>query len=382
MASTNTDPKVTAEVKDLLESSYKEVLDAVKHQDDKIGRLFAGISFLTAAALAMANLGGGALLRQRYVGWSSVPPAMLCLAAYILLVVLSVTILIGSLATPLRVPGLARGGRRSAHVDWIGPQSSQIYFGEISRIGVKDWERKWTGDPNSLKTELTQALVGETHNLAVRTQFKYGRMNEAIALFNFALLFLSLTMIFSLAAASLEDPTKVPVPAAANWALASAVAAFFYLQLLSQVRYTRQSMDELAGHGNAIVAILRYLWVCGASTWVLLVGSGAFVDRPRALLIWVSAAIATLALIAATIIDRKRKGIERGKDRVQWIGPLAAVVTGILISYLATRGDEAGHGTTYAICLVLAEATLLTILAVMSPTLNLYRTVRRYKPVE
>src|SRR3712207_4221713 len=63
------DSSVEAEVLSLLESSYKEVLDAVKHQDDKIGRLFAGISFLTAASLAMANLGGSAYLSQRYEEW-------------------------------------------------------------------------------------------------------------------------------------------------------------------------------------------------------------------------------------------------------------------------------------------------------------------------
>jgi len=371
---------VTSAVKGLLEGTYKEVLDAVKHQDDKIGRLFTGIAFLTASALALANLGGGTFLKQRYVGWSDVPPVMLCLAAYILLVLASVTILIGSLATPLRVPGLSRGNK-AARVEWVGPKASQIYFGEIARIGVRDWEAKWSADPTALEDELAQTLVGETHNLAVRTQFKYGRMNEAIALFNFALLFLSMAMIFSVAAASLPDTTKVvALPSAAHWALASAVAVFFYLQLLSQVRYGRQSMDELTGDKNTTVAFLRYVWVCCAAAWILVVGSGVFVDQPRALLTWGLAIFATVALFGATAVERKEKKIKPTDDKVQWIGPTAAIATGLVISYLATTCDDGEHGDAYAIVLVLVEATLLTLLAVMTPSLNLFRTVRRYKP--
>src|ERR1700723_3669088 len=35
--------------------SYTEVLDATKHQDDKIGRLLTAVAFLTVAALAMVQ---------------------------------------------------------------------------------------------------------------------------------------------------------------------------------------------------------------------------------------------------------------------------------------------------------------------------------------
>lgn len=136
---------------ELLTGSYVEVLDATKHQDDKIGRLFTGISFLTAAALALANLGAGQYLRQTYAGWEGAPPpAMLFLAIYLVLVVLAVMLLINSLATPLRVPGLSRINKKPT-VAWVnGVKSSQLYFGEISKLGLLEWERKWTGKVDEL----------------------------------------------------------------------------------------------------------------------------------------------------------------------------------------------------------------------------------------
>jgi len=174
-----------------LQDSYREVLDATKHQDDKIGRLFTGVSFLTAAALATANLGSSKYLSQRYADWPDIPLAMLALGCYLLLVVLCVMLLINSLATPLRVPGLTRA-RDATRVDYVSDvRVSQIYFGEISTVRLTEWEDKWKADGEKLETELTQTLVRETHNLAVRTQFKYGRTTEAIALFNLALLSLS-----------------------------------------------------------------------------------------------------------------------------------------------------------------------------------------------
>ncbi|HQY32406.1 MAG TPA: hypothetical protein PLS68_00425, partial [Actinotalea sp.] len=59
---------------ELLRETYKEVLDAVKHQDDKIGRLLTGLAFLTAATLAVAGLGGAEFVTRTFdVGVVAVP---------------------------------------------------------------------------------------------------------------------------------------------------------------------------------------------------------------------------------------------------------------------------------------------------------------------
>lgn len=372
--------KVTKDARQLLELSYKEVLDAVKHQDDKIGRLFTGIAFLTAAALALANLGSAQYLAQRYTGWGDAPPAMLSLAAYLLLVLMAVTILIGSLGTPLRVPGLSRSAPKNP-VDWVGPRpASQIYFSEISKLSLLEWQKKWTGDVNNLETELAQSLVGETYNLAARTQFKYGRMNEAIALFNLALLFFSITMILSVgSAASAATSAPVNLPDSVEWSLTAAVSVFFFLQLLGQVRYTRQTIDELAGRSNKLGGALKYAWVLLASLWVLLLGSGRFVDGCAAFILWIITALGILVLTAGTGLQRHRRKIKPGEQKMQWLGPALALLTGVVFTSMSTFGNGQRHDFPYSFALSLAAAALLTCLAAISPSLNVLRNVRRFE---
>lgn len=41
------------------EFTYREVLDATKHQDDKVGRFLTAISFLTAGTVAVVLQSGG-----------------------------------------------------------------------------------------------------------------------------------------------------------------------------------------------------------------------------------------------------------------------------------------------------------------------------------
>src|SRR5687767_12578535 len=54
----------------LIEFSYREVLDATKHQDDKIGRMLTSVAFLTAAAMALAALSSAQFLTRNF----KVPP--------------------------------------------------------------------------------------------------------------------------------------------------------------------------------------------------------------------------------------------------------------------------------------------------------------------
>ena len=98
----------------MITSSYAEVLDATKHQDDKIGQLLTSIAFLTAATLAMAALESGNFITRSFeVEPYKLPLALIALVAFLVGVAWSVMLLLVSLSTPLRVPGLVRsqGGR-------------------------------------------------------------------------------------------------------------------------------------------------------------------------------------------------------------------------------------------------------------------------------
>ena len=378
---------------ELLTDTYKEVLDATKHQDDKIGRLFTGISFLTAGALALANLGSGQYLRQVYTGWKGwPPPAMLFLGAYLVLVVVSVMLLINSLATPLRVPGLSRL-KQKPHVDWAsGIKASQLYFGEISTLGMKEWEAKWKADVQELQTERSQALVGETHNLAVRTQFKYGRTSEATAVFNLALLSLSMTIVFCLTASTIavapegSAATVARLPGWTRFVLGGVAAVFYFLQLQGQVRYSRQTMDELNGTENQQGAFLRYVWVTMASVWAFIIGSGLARSCPWSVLVYVIGAIGVYALFRGTYFQRRRRSAIESQEPddgdapkwLDWVGSTVALIIGAALTIFATVGGPNSH---YAVGLgvVLIGAISLTALGFLSPTVSLFRNHKKFR---
>jgi hypothetical protein len=204
---------------DLLRYSYEQVLDATKHQDDKIGRLLTTTAFLTAASLALAGLGSAkAISVPVNLGGDSpsqpgsIAIGFICLVAFLIGVSITVIQLIGSLSTPLRLPGLDRARRGASN----GGIPSTVYFHEIEKNTLGEWKGTWDLDSKTLTEERFRSLVGETHNLARRTSFKYNRTNEATAVLTWALIALSLTVSFAAIAVldksqPLLAPPGVPV---------------------------------------------------------------------------------------------------------------------------------------------------------------------------
>lgn len=363
-------------VRSLLEGSYKEVLDATKHQDDKIGRLFTGVSFLTAAALAIANLGGSRYLSQRYTDFPF-PPGVASLALYVVLVIMCVMLLINSLATPLRVPGLARN-RPDSHIDYVGDpplRTSQIYFAEIARVGLSEWEGKWRASYDNLDKELTQSLVKETHNLAVRTQYKYNRTTEAIVIFNLALLFMTLTVIYCLTAAVVASDQPVQLPSWSRWLLGTMFGLFFFIQLQGQIRYARQTVDELYGNENMIGAGLKYIWALATSAWIVLLASGEGNSGEAAILLNFLLGGGVLALAAGTAAyARSRKKLQRETPILAWVGTAIAVITGILLTVVSRMVSSY---TVSFLCAVVA-ACILTAYSVVLPSIGMFRNRREF----
>jgi uncharacterized integral membrane protein len=185
------DDDLLVEKKKLLFETYQEVLDATKHQDDKIGRLLTVVAFLTAAVLALANLATGThLLRVFNTPPFELPYALIFLEVFLVGMFFTVVLLVTSFATPLRFPGLQQSKRRPRSISWAnGVETSQIYFSEIARVSVDEWENKWAANSRDLQGERVQSLIFETHNLSVRTNFKYDRSVAGVAVFSVALPF-------------------------------------------------------------------------------------------------------------------------------------------------------------------------------------------------
>jgi hypothetical protein len=238
----------------ILRFTYDQVLDATKHQDDKINRLLTAIAFLTGGALALAALNGAEYLTRRYeFGHYRVPLALVAVGVFFVGVVATVLMLIGSLTTPLRLPGAPKPSARedpgpARQDDYYltkTAEASPIYFNEISVLSLGQWQTKWAaGHTHGLEREEREALVRETHNLAVRTQFKYKLTNEAVAVLSFALWSLAVAAVLVLVAAGYErEPVPFDVPA--RMSLAIVVGGYVWLQIRNALRTNTQTVEEL-----------------------------------------------------------------------------------------------------------------------------------------
>lgn len=252
---------------ELLEFSYKEVLDATKHQEDKISRLLTAIAFITASALALANFGtiSKAVERQYSLGGTHLPLAAITVGLFLIGVVATVVILLSSITTPLRLPGAQRGVEdRTPHIEYANEnvKGSQIYFYEISRFSPDEWNTKWQSDVAALRRERRDALKVETHNLAVRTRFKYERMNEAVAVLSFALFSFALSAVLVLVAVVHPtdgvDAPPVDLNLTARLTLAVVIFGYVWLQLFVSAREQILTVHELDGVSLAQTKLGRW----------------------------------------------------------------------------------------------------------------------------
>jgi hypothetical protein len=273
---------------DLLRFTYKEVLDASKHQDDKIHRLLTAIAFLVTASLALGNLGGARYITARFeVGERLIPLGLLCLGVFLVGIVGVVIMLIGGLTTPLRFPG----GQRSDAPEityTTDLQAGQVYFYEIASGSLEEWHEKWdVPDADQLKKEREDSLIRETHNLAVRAEFKYARVNEAVGLLSFALLSFALAAVLvvaaALAAAQGEPLDEVAFGPWVRGSLAAVLAGYIALQVHSAVRSEALTASALAGGRNDHPRLLTRIpgrYVATAYALVAAAVPGCFVALP------------------------------------------------------------------------------------------------------
>ncbi len=293
----------------LINASYAEVLDATKHQDDKIGQLLIGIAFLTAATLALAALGTPVFITRAFVVQPfELPLGLITLAAFLVGVLFSVMLLLASLSTPLRLPGLGKKNSRAQtskndYLQWVHGVS-QIYFYEISQISVDQWERKWDASVEALKRQRLKSLIKETHNLGLRTSAKYDRTTEAVALLSLALLEFALSVVFvSIIAGSLGDNKPIMLELWQRVIIGGIFGCYFWAQLLGRIRYGRQAVNEAPSRK---VPSLKRRQFRGE--------------------LWYAILIAAL-IIDTLIYDRSWPGL------AAWIGMTTALTCGCLISF-------------------------------------------------
>lgn len=159
---------------DRLRDSYREVLEATKHEDDKVARFLATIAFLVAGALAF--LPREVVAATYKLDGASVPLPAVFLGLFLTLTVLAVMMFVMSIGTPLTFFTPPQSRRTTSH----------LYFHLIQRVGFTEWESMWD-DVNSVRAALREEYQREIYNLAARTANKRARAQEATALFLVAL---------------------------------------------------------------------------------------------------------------------------------------------------------------------------------------------------
>jgi hypothetical protein len=295
---------------ELINASYAEVLDATKHQDDKIGQLLIGIAFLTAATLALAALGMPSFITRAFVVHPfALPLGLIALAAFLVGVLFSVMLLLASLGTPLRLPGLGKKKNLSKN-DYMQrvKEVSQIYFYEISRISVDQWAHKWEVSAEELKRQRLKSLINETHNLGLRTSAKYDRTTEAVALLSLSLLEFALSVIFvSIIAGSPGGYKPILLELWQRIIIGGIFGCYFWAQLMGRIRYDRQAVNEAPSRRVRSPDRRQFR---GELCYAVLIG----------------------ALIVDTLIyDRSRP------DLAVWIGITAALTFACLIAFLCAQ---------------------------------------------
>jgi hypothetical protein len=170
--------------------SYREVLDATKHQDDKIGRLLAAVAFLTGGALVFTARD---ILQASYVlvGHEYRLTALL-LGAFLVLDLVAVVLWILTMATPLTLPGTSAS------------DPSFLFFRVIAKGSKDEWREKWKSE--DLAEGYTDDLIAEAHNLARRADGKYDRSNLATRIFLASVILLVPTLVLSIDSVSRLGP--------------------------------------------------------------------------------------------------------------------------------------------------------------------------------
>jgi hypothetical protein len=186
--------------------AYGEVLDATKHQDDKIGRILAAVAFLTGGALVFAN--AAALNTVYRVGSDHFRVTAIFLGVFLFFDLLAVVLYILTVMTPLTYPGTVSGSRA---------RRSHIFFFEIAKTPKEIWKAEWLKDDKELEDAVKEELIGETYNLGKRAAQKNQRSQAASAFFLASVLYLVPAVVLALDTISQTRGTKT---VSMDWALA------------------------------------------------------------------------------------------------------------------------------------------------------------------
>lgn len=342
----------------LIKDVHTAVIEATKHQDEKIGRLLTAIAFLTAAALAVASLKHGVPLATKFHLSSGLDLkiAITFLILFTALVVAVVMLLLVALATPYKLTGPN---------DDVEP-TAPIFFNSIVRIGKEDWHNAWRQHDPELRNARYRAYVDETYKLSVRCRYKYELRMEALAIFALALLTLVLAALF-IAFASGDGPRShegiYRLTLSQSVILSATFALYAFSQLyLGRVRWPVGTPKYPPASSNMKFALSFSALIA----WLSLQVS----PNPTWRGIWISGVIVLSALAMRTyfVIARPewelkiKKARQNARTKCRRIRNLAIITVFSLAATAAAWTDSYG-GQLLAVFLLVALVVPFVVLA-------------------
>jgi hypothetical protein len=247
---------------DLLQRSYASVNEAHNNLEDRVGRLLNGVAFLTAAILALVALGSGNYATRLYsLPPFKVPLALAVVVVFLVTVAFAVILLLSAMSGPLGLPIIAGGDMKARFSSQGTPknlpeyiyESSHLDYEGIADLDLEEWRQKWSGaDPDrpqykpqslyDMKKRREASLIGDVHNVAVKTSFKRDRNTEAVSMLLYSLLAFAASVFVIILAAYKSHSDPITLRFWARLALGVIFGAYFWLELALPGRLEQQSI--------------------------------------------------------------------------------------------------------------------------------------------
>lgn len=177
--------------KDVFEHSYSEVLSALKHQDDKLGRALTAVAFLTAAGVALyTQIGARSTVT---FDDQSLGATAFFFMAFLFSVVLSLLVILAAIGPSATY--------RAKSGEWRS-ERSLIFYASIR--GDDDWGSYLGMNALTLEQKLSRNFHHEAKVIAKRVHYKVARSREAGAFIYLAVTSLVLLGVFSMETISAE----------------------------------------------------------------------------------------------------------------------------------------------------------------------------------
>jgi hypothetical protein len=179
----------------LVETSFKTVLDADIHQDNKASRVLSAMAFVTAAAAAIFNRVYPATPPPAFLPSIIIPNVdirPLTFIAFIVCIVVGAAFYIAALGPSLNIPSWFKQKEKPSNdIENIITPRSVLFFKFISELKQEEWDKYWKeSDLQSIQQMIFSNYIKETWLIAQKAQAKFNWMSIGRIFFRLSFAFL------------------------------------------------------------------------------------------------------------------------------------------------------------------------------------------------